>query len=116
VVLLLGNGMIVFVKQKLHGAFIAGVVRNKQVGGISYEKASWIKGTLALKHPNPILPKPSHQGLAFGVLGDLAQIIRVTGGLPVIVILLVKPLTEVVGGNEKDTRISRGGSLAESVK
>ena len=36
-VLLLGNGMVVLVKEKFDRALIAGIVRNKQIGGISNE-------------------------------------------------------------------------------
>jgi hypothetical protein len=63
--------MIVIVKQKLDGALIAGVVWDKQIGGVSDENAFGIKNTPALKRPDHILSEPSHQGSGIGVLGNL---------------------------------------------
>jgi hypothetical protein len=64
--------MIVLVKQKLDRILIVGVVGNKQVGGISDKNAFSIKSPAALKHSNPILAEPSHQGLGIGILGYLS--------------------------------------------
>jgi hypothetical protein len=71
VVSLFGKGMIVLVKQKLDRTLIAGIVRNKQVGGVSDKNAFPIKNTPALKHPDPSLSKPVHQGLGIRILGYL---------------------------------------------
>ena len=64
-VLLFRNGMIVLVKEKLDRTLIAGVVRNKQVGGISDKNAFSIKSTVAAETSGPhplqtISSRPGH--------------------------------------------------------
>jgi len=92
-VLRLRNGMVVLVKEKFDRPLIAGIVRNKKVGGISDENPFSIKGTVTAKSPDPIPSKPSHQRFGILILGHLAEKIRITRALPIIVILAVKPLT-----------------------
>jgi Na+/citrate or Na+/malate symporter len=41
-----------------------------------------------------ISPKPSHQGIGLGILGQLAEVVLITGVFAIIMVLLVEALTE----------------------
>jgi hypothetical protein len=85
--------MALLVKEQFDGPLIAGIVRNKQIRSISDENPFSIQGTVTAKDSDPVPSKPSHQRLGIRILGHLAEKIRITRALSIIVILPVKSLT-----------------------
>src|SRR4030067_2296338 len=82
-----------FIEEQARRAFVARVVRYKQIGGISDEYPLRIKGPVRFKNPYYIAVEPGHQPPGVGVPGRLAQVVLIAGRLALILILLVESRT-----------------------